>query len=345
MPNDLRVSSSPEAELVIDPNAGYHEVVFSEEWKKHKPPEYFAYRDDWTRIPKDKITSNFPINLDIETTTKCNLKCGFCARTILVDKGNFHESGFMTREDFSRIIDEGVKHGLRSIKLNYLGEPLLHKDVFWQVEYAKSKGIIDVIMNSNATALTEKNAEALLRAGLDAYLVSFDAINPQTYERQRVGGHLGQVIDNVYRFIKLRNKIRPSCQVRLSMIMHPGPEFRAQWEGLKAMWGGLVDAVAWLTYHDTPGPDTPDHPYFPGFYCTQPFQRMFIKNNGNVTACCVDSSDTDVVGNWKNENLYDIWHGKRLTEIRELHATNRYNEMDLCRKCHMPLTYQESMKP
>ena len=34
------------------------------------------------------------------------------------------------------------KYNLKSIKLNYLGEPLMHKDVFWQVEYAKKNDVI-----------------------------------------------------------------------------------------------------------------------------------------------------------------------------------------------------------
>ena len=39
---------------------------------------------------------------------------------------------------------------MRSIKMNYLGEPLAHRDVAWQVAYAKKKDVLDVMMNSNA---------------------------------------------------------------------------------------------------------------------------------------------------------------------------------------------------
>jgi len=41
----------------------------------------------------------------------------------------------------------------KSIKLNYLNEPLAHKDAIWHVEYAKKKGVLDVMMNTNATKM------------------------------------------------------------------------------------------------------------------------------------------------------------------------------------------------
>ena len=40
-----------------------------------------------------------------------------------------------------------------------------------------------------------------------------------------------------------------------------------------------------------------------GYHCAQPFQRMFLKFNGNVTICCVDDKDETIVGNWREENL------------------------------------------
>ena len=45
----------------------------------------------------------------------------------------------MTRDEYQLIIDQAAEHNCNAIKLNYLGEPLSHKDVIWQVEYAKKK--------------------------------------------------------------------------------------------------------------------------------------------------------------------------------------------------------------
>ena len=77
-------------------------------------------------------------------------------------------------------------------------------------------------------------------------------------------------------------------------------------------------------------------PEVPGFWCAQPYQRMFMKYNGNVTICCVDDKDEVVVGNWHSEKLYDIWNGPKYREIRDLHSSGKYHEMELCRKCYLP---------
>ena len=39
---------------------------------------------------------------------------------------------------FKKVVDEGSENGLYSIKLNYLGEPLMNKNLPKMVEYAKA---------------------------------------------------------------------------------------------------------------------------------------------------------------------------------------------------------------
>ena len=57
------------------------------------------------------------------------------------------------------------------------------------------------------------------------------------------------------------------------------------------MWRDLVDAVGFGFYterdHDVNG----EYPEVPGFWCAQPFRRMFLKYCGNVTICCFDDKD------------------------------------------------------
>lgn len=322
----------------FDPNETYHEVTYSEEWKKHRSKEYFEYRELWDFVPRNKVVRDFPIHLDIETTNVCNLRCPMCPRTVLLADNKFSPLGYMTKEQFQRIIDEGTEHGVRSIKMNYLGEPLSHPDVIWQVEYAKKKGVLDVMMNSNGTLLTKKMARELLEAGLDNLFISFDAVNPADYEVQRVGTSIGKVIDNTYEFIKLRNEINPGCQVRVSMVMFKEPKWVEQFESLKVMWKGLVDAIGYGFYIDRDWDKVADYPKIEGFHCAQPFQRMFLKYNGNATVCCVDDKDVLTVGNWHTQSLNEIWNGEEFNKIRNAHACGNYDSIDVCRKCYLPVS-------
>ncbi|MEO5374248.1 MAG: SPASM domain-containing protein [Alphaproteobacteria bacterium] len=325
-------------DYAFNPNETYNEAVYSEAWKAHRSPAYFEYRRLWDEVPRSRKALDFPIHMDIETSNVCNLRCPMCPRTLLVEQGHpdYVTPAMMSREDYASLIDQGAAHGLKSIKLNYLNEPLAHKDVVWQVEYAKQKGIVDVMMNTNAALLRREVSEALLAAGIDNLFVSFDAISPDLWEQQRVGCTLGKVIDNLYGFIKARNAGYPHVQVRVSMIMYREPKWLEQFEGLKAMWKSMVDAVGFGFYTERDPNLRGEYPEVPGFWCAQPYQRMFIKNNGNVTICCVDDADEMVVGNWKTQPLRDIWNGEMYRRIRHLHGSGNYYAMDLCRKCYLP---------
>lgn len=320
----------------FNPNETYNEVVYRDDWKRHRPTSYFDYRRAWDEVPRNKMVMDFPIHLDIETTNVCNLKCPMCPRTMLVERDEFSPLGLMTREEYASIIDQGMEHGLQSIKLNYLGEPLAHKDVVWQVEYAKKKGVLDVMMNSNATLLRPQRGEELMQAGLDNLFVSFDAISPDLFADRRVGTTIGRVIDNVYQFVKLRNAKYPHVQVRISMVMYKEQKWLDQFEGLKIMWRDLVDAVGFGFYTERDPNAQGDFPEIPGFWCAQPFQRMFLKYNGNVTICCVDDKDEVIVGNWREQPLHTIWHSEAYNEIRRLHGSGDYYKMAMCRKCYLP---------
>jgi radical SAM protein with 4Fe4S-binding SPASM domain len=320
----------------FNPNETYNEVVYSDAWKKHRPAAYFEYRRLWDEIPRGKVETDFPIHLDIETTNVCNLKCPMCPRTMLIERDAFSPLGMITREEYASIIDQGTAHGVKSIKLNYLGEPLAHKDVVWQVEYAKKKGVLDVMMNTNATLLRPDKAAALLKAGLDNIFVSFDAISPELFADRRVGTTIGRVIDNVYQFVKLRNAKYPHVQVRVSMVMYKEKKWLDQFEGLKIMWRDLVDAVGFGYYTERDPNSQGEFDEVPGFWCAQPFQRMFLKYNGSVTICCVDDKDEVIVGNWREQPLHAIWNGQAYKEIRRLHGSGNYYQMAMCRKCYLP---------
>ena len=320
----------------FETNPNHIEHILDDSWKTQKSEAYAEYRRMWEEVPANKQFIDFPIHIDIETTTRCNLKCPMCPRTVQMNEGVFDDFGFISKEDYKNIIDQAVAGGAKSIKLNYLGEPLLHKDVVWQVAYAKEKGIIDVMMNSNASALTEKNSRALLEAGLDNMFISMDSVNPRDFETQRVGTTLGHVIDNTYNFIKLKESIRPDCQIRLSMILYEDPKWAAQHEAMKIMWEGLVDAVNINHFVDRSNTINDEFPETEGFHCAQPFHRMFLKYNGNVTICCFDDRDEMPMGNWREQALHEVWNSSKYNDFRKIQADNNYYKVKMCRKCTIP---------
>lgn len=326
----------------IDPYATYGEIRRTSdkmEWEQARGPEYWEYRRKWEEYPKKMYASDFPIHLDIETTNACNLRCPMCPRTIMaLDKSG--KVGFMNFELYKSIIDQGVENGLCSVKLNYLGEPLIHPDIVKQVKYAKEKGVIEIMFNTNAVALTEEMSHKLLEAGLDSIFFSIDYTSPDKYNQTRVGADFYKVVRNIKKFIELKNNLGyKHVQTRISMVVmdHTREEleeykrFGFEELGVDSVgYGELIDyAGEWVGY--------PEH-YNPNFVCAQLFHRMFIMWDGVVTPCCADTKRESIMGNARKEKLKDIWHNKKYENMRNAHIQGRYYEIPICRKCYVPVS-------
>jgi len=162
-------------------NESYKEIgFFRPKFKKYSriglDLNYLFYRLNWYAVEKFHYITNFPVHIDFETTNFCNLKCTMCPHSL---DGGFGEQGIMDFDIFKKVIDEGAGEGLKSIKLNIRGEPLLHPRLADMVRYAKTKGIIEVMFNTNGLLLDKAKTKALIEAGEDLsteelYIITFD---------------------------------------------------------------------------------------------------------------------------------------------------------------------------
>ncbi len=85
-------------------------------------------------------------------------------------------------------------------------EPLLIKDFEKYIEYCSKKGFKDIMINTNASAMTERRAKTILDAGLTRIRFSIDAATKDTFEKIRVGGRYKQVINNIHRFLDIKER-------------------------------------------------------------------------------------------------------------------------------------------
>ena len=323
----------------IKPNATYGEIQKKDSeqaWKKYRDEKYWEYRKNWEDYPKKMITPDFPLCLDIETTNVCNLDCIMCPRTVLIARNEYSKLGFMHFDVYRKIIDEGEKYNLPSVKLQYLGEPLAHPDIAKQIKYAKDAGIVDVMFNTNATLLTEKKSHEILEAGIDALFFSFDSMDRDTYNKIRLGASYDKVLKNIHRFIEIKNKYGyEKVHTRVSMtVMKPDIESIEQFQ---KYWLKYVDAAGFGIYNDVVG-TLKDSPYVSNFVCAQPFQRMFIMWDGVSTPCCADDNRHYIYGNINKSSIYDVWHGTAAEKMRKMQIEGKYNKISLCKNCYVPHT-------
>ena len=286
------------------------------------------YREAWHAQPRQAVENRLisaafaathapPLCVDIEVAAVCDLACSFCYRQSLATPDKVIDDALCFR-----LIDQAVELGVPSIKFNWRGEPLLNPRLPDYVAYAKDHGILDTIINTNATQLDADMGRRLIEAGLDLIIYSFDGGTAETYEHMRPGrftkNRFEDVYDNISGFAELRQSL---CAVfprtKIQMILTED-SFDEQMEFF-ALFDDCVDDVAVKQYSERGAglsdldaesrvalsaaledlalpPDTPYMRNMNGemfvatdrLPCEQPFQRLLITYDGRVAMCCYD---------------------------------------------------------
>ncbi len=91
-------------------------------------------------------------------------------------------------------------------------------------------------------------AKDLLHASLDIIIMSMDSLNKDVYESIRVGLNFEQVLENVLRFIKLRDTIRPETKIWVRMIRQKSNEH--EWPGYYDFWSRRLNEHDRVYYHN-----------------------------------------------------------------------------------------------
>lgn len=289
-----------------------------------KSGEYGEYRKRWMEYPSNFILRDFPMHLDVEITSRCNLKCTFCDKLPQLSKGQL---GDMDIGLYKKILNEGAENRLWGLKLSYRGEPLLHKDIVEMVAYAKSRGVLDVYFNTNGMLLTESMSERLIDAGLDRISVSVEGTDPKEFEKKRIGAKFDTILANIDTLLEMRGKRRVDFpKIRVQTVYFADLDI----ERYKAFWDKHSDEVAAIDYKD--GVNLTMGLVY-DWACPQLWQRMTVQWDGSISPCNNDDRCLFLVGNLKERTVYDCWHDKRVEEARRLHKEGRSHEVAACDGC------------
>lgn len=327
---------------------------------------YKWYRTGWRSFPKQAVEQKLgrdyyqklhvpPLSLDIELAAVCNLACPHCFRQWIATPDKM-----MKKELALSLIDQAAEMGVPSIKLNWRGEPMMHPNLIEIIRYAKEKGIIEVMMNSNACYLDERACHGLIDAGLDVFIYSFDGGSKQTYEKNRPGRFEENTFDLVYNNIKRFKKIKDETGsafpfTRIQMVLtkdcyEEQDEFFRLFSdyvddvstGAYMERGGNVDILSeeerekvlaaapagvdrneiqfWKDLHGGLSIETGRLP------CEQPFQRLMISYDGRAFMCCYDWGNEHPVGYVSEQSFRN---GDKDYDLVMKNARNRKKGFDM----------------
>lgn len=129
-----------------------------------------------------------PARLDVELTTRCQLSCRRCARTLLPPGGRDRE---LSPDTFERVLEESP--WARELLFVGLGEPLLHPEVESLAARAAGRGLETKLVTNGLLATSERLA-ALADCGLAEVTFSLDATEPALFADLRGGASAALVL-------------------------------------------------------------------------------------------------------------------------------------------------------
>jgi len=300
------------------------------------------YRKKWEAAGKDGIVLDYPLHLNFELNFGCNLKCDFCLYSIPPEEWNYEVdiSKKISLNKYSEIIDNSFDNNLYSVEFNGINEPLLKKDIVKYIKYACEKDIPVTSLHTNSIALDSKKAEDLISSGLKIIIFSVDAINKGVYKDIRSAEVYDLIFNNINNFLKIKkdmNSIFPLVQMSFNKNKCNYKEV----DDYTKYWESRVDCVS-VSHFCNPFIGGKKYKEIENkfrldsnvlYECYEPYQRLFIRNNGKVSPCCSFFGGEFIVGDIYNQSIYDIWHGEKMKEIRlKVNCKNGFNLCDKCRE-------------
>lgn len=299
--------------------------------------EFTKYRQAWDGTALYKLRTSFPLFLLFELSDRCNYKCIMCSRG---KPGLYRKYAYRGSLDFGtykRLIDEARDNNCPSIALNNSNEPLLQKDLEKFIFYASQKGIMDIMINTNASVLTKERARSLIDSGLTRIMFSIDAATKDTYRKMRGKNNFIEVKKNILHFIDLKRKLKRDLPLVRLTFVRTSINMKEE-EDFIEFWKDKCDYISFQEFL---------LPYYRGykflkpvdniikepFRCISPWQRLIIQGDGSVLPCCQHYARDIKVGSVYEQTIKEIWGSEKMNTLREETRINIFPEGSVCYNC------------
>ena len=234
-----------------------HDALLLDLKKKYK-----NYREQWRNNPKSAVNNHLcgrlnydtkikPLCIDIELAAVCDLGCPHCYRQFISTPDKI-----MSKQLAFKLIEQASELNVPSMKFNWRGEPLLNPHLPDIIDYAKQKGVLETIINTNATKLDHNLSKKLINSGLDLLIYSFDGGTKKSYEKMRPGRFKKNNFEDVYTNIKnfsiLKKKLNSKFpRTKIQMVL-TDDTYNEQGEYL-SLFKDIVDDVSVKQYTERGG--------------------------------------------------------------------------------------------
>lgn len=287
-----------------------------------------------------------PVMVQVQTSDACNGRCGICPY------------GSSNRGQGHQLMDEGLyRHILDQLAASgtvwrftpmLQSEPLTDPKIVDRMRLARQAlgPGVRLVMVTNGTLLTPSLARRLERAGCDAFLISLDALTPETYGRVRPGLSFEAVHRNVSWLLKHPSRADITLRfLRQQENQGQDKAFYRYWRGKGASVqfqepcnrAGTLEAFTNLRRNERASLVRVWRLFCRRCLvkCSLPFTTLNVLVDGRVVACCHDWEPSLVLGDLSQQSLKEVWHGERARRLRRRLLARRAQDRPPCQGCSL----------
>ena len=247
-----------------------------------------------------------PMFVSVEPSAVCQLRCPECP----VGQGGVSRQNsavrppFMSSEVWQRTLDE-IKRYAHTVQFYFQGEPLLNPNLPQMISQAHAEGLYTIV-STNAQAMTEPKAEALVGAGLDRIIVSMDGLTEESYNAYRVGGSLAKTKEALRMLRAAKRRLRATITIafktaQLYNYTHGHPLMPSD-----PRYSRYIATANSSSYHR--------RPLHRG--CLRVWSGVVITTEGEVLPCCYDKAHAYAYGNIMNAPLRELFSNEKALAFR-----------------------------
>jgi radical SAM protein len=158
-----------------------------------------------------------PLLVFWETTKACKLSCKHCRASAITEP----LPGELSHEEALKLIDDLAGFGRPLPILVFTGgDPLMRKDIWELISYAKGKGFRVALAPAVSPLLNESTIRKMVEYGVDGISISLDGAHPETHDSIRgIKGVFNKTISVVKRMIEEGLRVQINTAVMRDNVM------------------------------------------------------------------------------------------------------------------------------
>lgn len=290
-----------------------------------------TYRESFNKLKNGYI--EYPMEITIETTGKCNAKCIFCPHSELERRySDMSNSLFLKIVSDLKEIPSTHKFCISPFKVN---EPLMDKGFFRKMEVINTElPNVDIRFFSNFNMATYEDVEKLNKVNnLQQIWISLNEVKSEEYKRI-MGLDLNKTLENIKMLLKFNQKHKMVNKVIISRVKNgtlEDDEFVTILKNMLSEYADeyevvLIKRVEWIDHLGKQNNIPENEPCFRWF-------EINITCTGKVALCCMDGKGDYGIGNVNEESVLEIYNKKEYRELRENGYPRKF--LEPCKRCSL----------